>query len=246
VPAPEKKSESRLDEVLRQWARAADARRSVSCRFTLTELDRTFEERKVSKAQALVQPPDRLRVDVLHKGRPSFILVLTGKAIHVFNFASRVEAIYPRPKDGTFLGAQTRRRTFREKLNGLVRGECYQQQLAWLIAGLPVRDLPARFDVQLVKEDQWYAYLQLRPRRSKEREDVQRMRVVLNKDGWWVRQIWLLRPNDNETTFDFEQARVVDKPPITAEAIRRHLPKETWTRRTHSRADELPGPEKER
>jgi hypothetical protein len=205
-PAPEKKAESRLDEVLRAWARAADARRSVAYQFTLTELDRILKRQKVSRGQAFVQTPDRLRVEVLDKGRLNFIVVLTGKAIHLFDFQQKTERIFSRSRD-PFLGAATKPRDI----------------LNVLFGGLPVRDLPA-FGVRLVKEDQWYAYLELRPRTPGERAEWKQMRIVLLKDGWWLRQVWLRQPNDNEMTFDFERARVVDNPPITPEAVRRRLP----------------------
>src|SRR5207248_3730515 len=111
----------------------------------------------------------------------------------------------------------------------IMSGEAYQHWTYWLFAGLPVRDLPKTFRLRLAKEDRYYVYLDLRPRSSEHRADIKRMRVVLARDGYWGRQLWLEHGNGNEVTLDFERPDTDPRPPITPESIREGLPK-GWKR----------------
>ena len=67
---------------------------------------------------------------------------------------------------------------------------------------------------------------------------LKRMRVVLSRDGYWGRQLWLEHGNGNEVTLDFERPDTDPRPPITPESIREGLPK-GWKR--FNVRDHLPG-----
>jgi TIGR03009 family protein len=58
------------------------------------------------------------------------------------------------------------------------------------------------FDSKLVKEDQWYSYIELQPRAQEAKDDYRRARVVLMKPNYLPRQIWFEQPNGNEVKWD--------------------------------------------
>jgi hypothetical protein len=161
------------------------------------------------------------------------ILLFTKEKFHFFNSAGKTERIYPKPADRSFLGEKTPERSFLGSLTALRTGilwqEALQQHVYWYFAGfvgLPVRDLPKRFDLRLTKEDSWYVYLDLQPLRPKDKSFFDRMRVVLWKDSFRVRQIRYEHPNGNAVTLDFQK---LDTRKITPESIRKGLP-EKWKR----------------
>jgi hypothetical protein len=211
--------------VLREWARANDAIRSMRYRFTQTEYDRVFEKREVRKGEVQLCKPDLLRVDLDTSRQPTIVL-FTSDQIHFFNPTGKTEWVYPKPADSSFLGENTPERSFRDLLTGVAFQEAFQQWVYWAFAGLPVRDLPRRFDLRLTREDAWHGYLDIRDG-SMRKVGFKRMRVVLCKDCFRVRQIWYEHPNVNETTIDFEKPDTSAK--ITSKSIQEGLP-QGWKR----------------
>jgi hypothetical protein len=216
---------SRRDVVLHQWARANDGIRSVRYRFTLTEYDRVFERRNVVKGEVQRLWPDQLRVD-LGTGRRHEIVLFTRDEIHFFHL-SKTEFIFQKPEDCSFLGEKTPERSFWDLFRlGTFLPERLQQSVYWVYGGLPVRDLSRRFEVRLTKEDDWYVYLDIQGEQMRQ-AGMNRMRVVLERDRFRVRQLWYESSNGNQTTLDFEKPDTKAK--ITAESIREGLP-DKWKR----------------
>src|SRR5206468_1844777 len=117
-------------------------------------------------------------------------------------------------------------RSLLDLFRGVMIQEACQHGVYWLFGGLPVRDLSRRFDVRLAQEDAWYIYLDLQGEQLR-KGGYHRMRVVLVKDSFQVRQFWFELPNGNEITFDFMKHDTNAK--ITPESIREGLP-QGWKR----------------
>ena len=66
--------------------------------------------------------------------------------------------------------------------------------------------------------------LYVSPERKEEgKAEFQRARVVLNRDGPWVRQFWVEQFTGCEVTWDFEKFDARPDPPITRELILKGL-----------------------
>jgi TIGR03009 family protein len=79
-----------------------------------------------------------------------------------------------------------------------------------------------RYDLTLVKEDQWYYYLEIVPRLAADKAEFAKARMVLFVQGFLPRQLWFEHPNGNEVKWDFPrvQANVpLDKREFTAPQI---------------------------
>lgn len=222
----------KLDEILREWAKANDSVRSMRYRFEKIDLNRSFGTRTVHKGEVQLLAPDLLRVDLeTPKGRSS--ILYTKDEIHIFDTEQKAESIRPKPADRSFLGKERPERkptSFSPFVSRMIHLAVYQEGLQhwdyWLFAGLPAQDLARRFDVQLAKVDAWYIYLDIyMPYRAS--SDTKRMRVVLSKDRFSVRQIWYKVSCENEVTIDFQKCDTSAK--ISSESIRESLP-QNWKR----------------
>lgn len=213
-----------LDEIMREWAKANDSVRSMRYRFERIDLDRSFGTRTVHKGEVQLLAPDLLRVDLeTPKGRSS--ILYTKDEIHTFVTEQKTEWIRPKPADRSFLGKERPERKPTNFLSRMAQALVYQEGLQhwnyWLFAGLPAQDLARRFDVQLAKVDAWYIYLDIYMSYTAS-SNTKRMRVVLSKDRFSVRQIWYECSCGNETIIDFQKYDTSAK--ITSKSIREGLP----------------------
>ncbi len=110
------------------------------------------------------------------------------------------------------------------------------------------------YHCKLIKEDQYYIYIELTPRTSEAKADFQRARLVLTKKNYLPREFWLEQPNGNEIKLDIPKIEVnvplrreeFTKPPIPQGWKLVRLPKE-WDsplKKKASPPDPSPTPEK--
>ena len=59
-----------------------------------------------------------------------------------------------------------------------------------------------RYDLQLVKNDQWYYYVKILPRTQEDKADFQEARLVLTANTFMPRELWFKEPNGNEVKWD--------------------------------------------
>jgi hypothetical protein len=96
------------------------------------------------------------------------------------------------------------------------------ERMSWFSVGMPVKSLRERFDVRITKEDEHWIYLELRPRRLRDKERYDLVQVVLHRKELWVRRLFFRHPNQSETTYDFDKPDMTK--PVTAESIVGGLP----------------------
>jgi hypothetical protein len=229
-PKEEKKAETPLENVLRKWAEADENVREMHVRFTKTTTDRTFDQKIVIKGQASIKKPDLGRVDLRDKdGRMETIWVLESKRLHSFDFGEKTERIMPFPIETRPLREDNELRILHPATFLGISLTEIQEQFRWSVFGPQARDISPRFNVRLAKEDKWYLYLDITPRNREKNSWFYRGRVVLNRDGYHVRQLWLERANGDEVCTDYLDIRTNPHPPITRESILKGLPK-GWKR----------------
>jgi TIGR03009 family protein len=73
--------------------------------------------------------------------------------------------------------------------------------------GMKAEEAKRRYDLTLVKEDQWYVYLEIVPKLPADKADFQRARMVLNNKTFLPRELWFEQPNGNETKWDIPEIR---------------------------------------
>jgi RNA polymerase sigma factor (sigma-70 family) len=222
-PKEKEKAETPLDAMLRKWAEADEKVREMRFNFKTTTKDNIIDEKTVVKGQASLIKDDYFRVDMQDKdGQLKGILILDGKKLHNFDYEAKTERIYAWPKDLAF-GREKKETWFTPWLYG------WGIYARWPLFGLQARDFTSRYDIRLVKEDRWYSYLDITPRSREDKKWFRRSRVVLNRDSYRVRQLWLEYPNRNEILTDFLDIQTNPEPPVTRDSLRKGLPK-GWKR----------------
>jgi RNA polymerase sigma factor (sigma-70 family) len=222
-PQEAKKPETPLEKVLREWAEADENVREMRVSFTKTEKD-IFDTRTTTKGQASLKKPDLWRVDLLDKsGRSETVFLRESKLLHWFDRETKTEKILPIPR--TPKG--NREASIWFDVSSFLKS-C-DEQVRWFAFGPQARDVSPRFTVRLAKEDQWYSYLDITPRGREDKKWMSRARVVLTRDGYHVRQLWLEHSNGTEDRINYLDIRTNPRPPITRESLLMTLPK-GWKR----------------
>lgn len=227
-PQPKKskkeKEDKSLGSILRKWAEADAKIREMHVRFTMTNIDPTFDVKTVTKGQASIKKPDLWRIDRRDKeGRIQDILLLETKRLYWFNAEAKTERVVLVSEvlnkdlkiafwDNPMLWIVSR----------LLRGDGLEM-IRWHFFGPQARDLDSRYEIRIDNEDQWYIYLDITPK--KERTVFDRGRIVLLRKNYQVRQVWFEHANRSETVVDFLDRRPNEKEPITRQSLMKGLPK---------------------
>lgn len=221
-PADEKaEAEARLNAVLEQWAKASDAVVESHFKIRMTSLDRITEESQSTSMEVFVKKPDLMRIDRTDgKGVLTSATVYKDHKVHWFECAQRTHTFYTLPEGFGFPEHPDR---YPDGFFSWFQGMLLEQS-CWLAFGPPVRDLKACFDLHLAKEDEFWLYLEIKPRKERDRCKFKRIQVVLERKTSWVRRIWLEQPNETTTTFDFERPNAGSEEAVTADSLLKGLP----------------------
>lgn len=82
------------------------------------------------------------------------------------------------------------------------RGEVADSASLGLMFGMKAAVAKDRFELTLAKEDAHYIYVDVKPRKSEDKTEFQRARLVLDRKTYLPRQVWLEQPNGNEVLWD--------------------------------------------
>jgi RNA polymerase sigma factor (sigma-70 family) len=169
------------DRWLLRWEQELKRRETFSVHCKRIERDKPSGESQRWSGTALFLLPDLARLEVRREGDLPIYqkFLLTGRALYEY---------IPERKE-------IRRRAVPAAGEWLQGGDYLP---LFVSSGRP-GDVRRHFDVRLAKEDQYYVYLELTPRRAGE---VRRARVVMYKEGGLPRQIWVEYPV-REVTWDF-------------------------------------------
>src|SRR5579863_3564732 len=201
-----------LDMVLDGWERSLGSLRSLYADCERTEQDKTFQTRKVFRGTAKYLkapgPGQGSRASLeMHQVTPQGLsttvfekYVCTGTFLYEYAPANKVIRIHdlPKPKAG-----QVSDDNFLSFLFGMKAVEAKQRY------ELAIPASPA---------DQYYYYLQIRPKLAQDKADFSVARLVLRRDNFLPAQVWFLQPNGNETIWSFPKvSRDVAIPAATFE-----------------------------
>jgi TIGR03009 family protein len=68
--------------------------------------------------------------------------------------------------------------------------------------GMQALEDKRRYDLALVKEDQWWVYIRILPRLPADKADFQEARLVLSRQTFLPRELWFKQPNGNAVKWD--------------------------------------------
>jgi TIGR03009 family protein len=186
-----------LDRHLLRWEQEMQRVQTLAAVLNRIEKDKTFET--VQKYSGYAQylkagaGPTALNLAMLemrHEGKSDIAekFICTGTFLYQFLPAQKEIRAYELPKPRP--------------------GQVAEDNFLTFLFGLKAAEAKRRYDLRLVKEDQWYVYVEINPRAPQDRADFQRARLVLNKDNFLPRQLWFEQPNGSEVTWDIPRIQV--------------------------------------
>ena len=180
-----------LDGYLQRWEQEMLRVQTLVAQLRLIEKDKTFQAAStsigVAKYMKVGSGAQAVNLALLelkkeNKNEPDRRFICTGTYLYEMSFEQKVIRAFelPKPKPG----------------------QVADDNFLSFLFGMKAQDARARYDMKLVKEDQWYAYLDVLPRTPPDRADFQRARVVLNRTNFLPRQLWFEKSNGDEVTWD--------------------------------------------
>jgi TIGR03009 family protein len=172
---------SRLDAVLLSWERRMQPIQSASAQCTHTVVNKVLKDMEVFEGTAQFMKPNLAIIDLKMKDRPQDVehIVCTGTFVYQFVPAGQVIKIYE-----------------------LKTGQSNQDSFLPFLQGMKAQDAKARYDLNLVKEDKWWIYLDIVPRLPEDKGDFARARLVLSSQTFLPRELRFWEPNGNENIWD--------------------------------------------
>jgi TIGR03009 family protein len=180
APPPDP-AHDRLDAVLRRWEEQTKSLHSLRAHVTSTTTDKTYESTTVCTGTFELLRPDSGRLEMHNKHEPIEKFVWSGKFLYEYVPKQKTIRVHELPL----------------VLWGRDLTDPYS-----LLLFPKAREVRKRYDLKLVKEDQWYAYIELLPRSQEDKGNFDRARVVLTRSTFLPRQFWFMQPNGNEITWD--------------------------------------------
>jgi hypothetical protein len=144
-------------------------------------------------------------------GRPDCLYLRIGNTARLFRYSTKEEATWQ--VDGPESQSWPLRLL-----------DPYFQRTRLVCGGATPSQVLHDYHTRLVKEDEFYAYLDLKPRLPADRKDVQLVRIALDKKTSTPRLVQFIEPNGNYTKWDIREFKTNLKPPPTAETLSKDLP----------------------
>jgi TIGR03009 family protein len=176
------------DRWLGGWEAQASKLSTLTVHYTRYETDKNAPERKTFSGTALLGKPNLAVLEERREGEAVAHrkYVCTGKALYQYVPERKVIEVRRSPDAVAWLGGA--------------------DPFPLFLLNVQPMQLRRRCTVRLVKEDQYYVYLDLLPRSRAGKDGLCRGRLVLARETGLPRQVWLEYPG-REVIWDLHQAR---------------------------------------
>jgi TIGR03009 family protein len=183
--APFDPAKNPLDRYLLRWEEAMKKVDTLALACTRKEIDKVYRTEKTYEGTIHFLKPTYFFWDMRVKGKPQEFERLIGSGQYIYQFvpAERVIRVYPAPKVGP---------------SGTIAED---SSIAFLF-GMKATAAKERYILSLFKEDKYYIYVDVIPKRDVDKADFQKARIVLNRDTFLPRQLWFEHPNAGQVIWD--------------------------------------------
>jgi TIGR03009 family protein len=187
-----------LDAHLMRWEKEMKSVQSLVVQCKREEKNKTFQRKDVYVGEAKY-----LKLPVGSTGQvenlASLVMQLEGKPEVFERFLCTGSHLYQ------FMPQQKEIRVY--QLPPSRPGQVAEDSFLSFLFGMKAEEAKRRYDLRMVKEDQWYVYVEVLPRFPADKADFQRARLVLNKENFMPRQLWFEQPNGDEVTWDLPRVQ---------------------------------------
>ncbi len=189
-PAPVAPADAgkRLDELLTQWEQRMKGLNALVAVLKRTEIDNVAKTKEEYRGQLKFLRPDRADLTMQKTTNPQVYerFLSTGNFLFQFDPKQKVIRAYPLPQrapgqpamDNSFVG---------------------------FLAGMSAAEARRRFDLTLLKEDQWYAYIEVKPRLADDKAEFSLARLALLKSTMMPAEMQFVPPNNSVIIWTIEK-----------------------------------------
>jgi TIGR03009 family protein len=144
---------------------------------------------EVFAGKALYMKPNLAVLEMQNKANPQKYekFLCTGTFLYQWVPSSKVINVYELPKPQP--------------------GQQAQNDFLSFFFGMKAEEAKQRYDLKLIKEDQWYVYIEVLPKLAADKADFAKARLVLNQNTFLPRQVWFEQVNGNEVMWDLPKAQ---------------------------------------
>jgi TIGR03009 family protein len=183
-PQPQVVAPNELDHVLRRWQEALSNLHAVSCQFTRTTIDKTFQTTEIYEGSLQYLKPNLGVLEMHKRNQPETFdkYVRNGNLLYLYSPKEKLIRVHELPLPSELPD--------------------HAESLQSYILGMDLEYFKKGHTLKLAKTDPWYLYLEITPRIAAEGAMFQKARVVLSAQRCLPRQLWFLEPNGTEITWD--------------------------------------------
>ncbi len=225
APLGQTGSSGRLAALLKDWEKAESQVKDVRKVIRRTYFDRVWQTEEVAQLVVLGKKPTSFRVEESDaKGKPCLLLINSKSMFGTFDFRAKTQTIF-----GRYYSSNTPLDTqIAASLNLWFKRFCL---------GFDVSQFAKDYDLTLAGEDEFYAYLAVKPRKSSteipKRSWLQSlfefkfqiMQIALRKSDFQPREIRWTEPDGNSFRYECLEIKTNLNPPVTEEMIEADFPK---------------------
>jgi len=187
APAP---NAARLDALLQKWEQEMKKVDVLAAEMNRTALDKVRGDVTTFSGHAKYMKPNLAALEMVRKDNPQVFekYLCTGTYLYEYAVTTKQIRVHDLPKP--------------------VNGNVSDDNFLSFLFGMKAEQAKQRYDLRLVKEDQWYIYIEVLPRTAADKADFQKARLILNVSNFLPRQVWFQQPNGNEITWDIPKLAV--------------------------------------
>jgi TIGR03009 family protein len=197
-PAPLNPANNRLDQILLQWEQKMQGVQSLVARIKKTETDGLAKTSVEGVGYLKYTKPNRADLYIQRSNNQQIYerFLSTGNNLFVFLPKQNLIRVYSMPQrapgqpviDNSFVG---------------------------FLAGMSAVEARRRFEMTLVKEDQHYAYIIVKPLRAEDKAEFSEARIALLKTTMMPREMQFVPPDGNPIKWDIQNVEVNAQIPAT-------------------------------
>jgi TIGR03009 family protein len=177
---------------------------SLSAKVQRTSTDKTFNVVKVYEGTVKRLKPDLAMSEMHEQGKSEISerYVRNGKAFYWYEPENKLVSLFELPLPR--LPERSKSNWLNWGLGSFFHYLVDQVFLEFPLA-LKAEETKRLYHLKLVKEDQYYIYIECLPRTEETALDFKRARLVLNRSTHLPREWWLEQPNGNEIKWDIPE-----------------------------------------
>jgi TIGR03009 family protein len=174
---------AQLDTLLQRWEQEMKRIETLSAELNRTTVDKVYQGTEVFTGTAKYMKPNLAILEMKKKDRPEVYekYICSGTFLYEWVPGSKVIRAHELPPTKEGVG---------------------DDNFLSFLFGMKAEEAKKRYDLKLMKEDQFYYYVQVLPRLAADKADFQEARLALNKSSFLPREVRFTQPNGNEIIWD--------------------------------------------